>query len=362
MTFWMQYGVMNFVINRLDNLDIGSNSYEFIPENVKKELQIAGGFVGTNGRLHVNQKDVMLLIKNSDLRSQIGENMYNALFRKPMLIFFKPTLEDELEASKEELDQKYGLATIHLNNFAQAFSLGCWFLKDSCVCSEYIYWVNMFNGYNAQSRRDMSVTLSNGQIKEISLTKEEMKEALERMHEVYAYLLPDESAMGKVEMTNSAGTIIWNIDNVVSMEGKSFARALILLQEARRTGVISAKIEKYCSVLECIYAIKEQNKKNIAEITAAYLGKDDAERNRIKDNMRTLYGVRSDDTHGSNIKYLQTKSKDELINLSVELDDYVRNVLRKAFSAPELNYKNTSEDKARVRKIFKDLIQTSAGV
>lgn len=362
MAFWIQYGVMNFLINRLDNLDIGSNSYEFIPENVKKELQIAGGFVGANGRLLIDQKDVMLLIKNSDLRNQIGGNMYNALFRKPMLIFLKPTLEDEFEASKEELDQRYGLTTIHLNNFAQAFSLGCWFLKDSCVCSEYIYWINMFNGYNAQSRRDTSVTLSNGLIKEVCFTKAEMEEALERMYEVYAYLLPDESDMGKLEMTNSAGTITWNIDSAISREGKSFARALILLQEARRTGVISAKIEKYCSVLECIYAIKEQNKKNIAEITAAYLGTDDAERDRIKDNMRMLYGVRSDDTHGSNIKYLQTKSKEELINLSVELDDYVRKVLRKAFSAPELNYDNTSEDRARVRKIFKDLTQTSASV
>ena len=48
--------------------------------------------------------------------------MYDALFRKPMMIFLIPTLEKEFESTKEELDKEYGIKTIHLNNFAQAFS------------------------------------------------------------------------------------------------------------------------------------------------------------------------------------------------------------------------------------------------
>ena len=31
---------MNLLINRLDNLVIGSESFEFIPDNVKKEINI----------------------------------------------------------------------------------------------------------------------------------------------------------------------------------------------------------------------------------------------------------------------------------------------------------------------------------
>ena len=33
---------MNFLINRLDNLVIGSKSFEFIPANIKKEINMNG--------------------------------------------------------------------------------------------------------------------------------------------------------------------------------------------------------------------------------------------------------------------------------------------------------------------------------
>ena len=85
----------------------------------------------------------------------------------------------------------------------------------------------MFNGYNSQDTRDMTITMSNGTISEIRLTDVEMAEAIDRMYEVYRYLLPDESAMGRVENAYSVGTMVWNIDKAISTEGKSFARALI---------------------------------------------------------------------------------------------------------------------------------------
>ena len=312
---------MNFLINRLDNLDIGSKSFEFIPENIKKDINMDGMIVGANGQFLVNQKDIMVLIKKSGLKNQIGENMYNAILRKPMMVFLIPT-------------------------------------QDSCVMANFIYWINMLNGYNSQDTRDMPITMSNGTISEICLTDVEMAEAIDRMYEVYRCLLPDESAMGRVENTYSVGTQVWNIDKAISTEGKSFARALIILQEARRTGVLSSKIDKYCSVLECIYAIKKEHKKNISNITAAYIGKDSEEQERIRENMRDAYGVRSDGSHGDNLKYLQENNRENLVKLSTDIDDYVRRVFRKVIAVENLNYNNTSEEKARVRKYFSDLAKT----
>lgn len=346
---------MNFLINRLDNLEVGSESFEFIPEDIKKDINMNGMIVGANGKFLVDQKDIMVLIKNSDLKNQIGENMYNAVLRKPMMIFLIPTQEDEFESTKKELDKKYGMKLIYLNNFAQAFSLGCWFIKDSCVTANFIYWINMFNGYNSQDTRDMPITMSNGTISEICLTDVEMAEAIDRMYEAYRYLLPDESAMGRIENTYSVGTQVWNIDKAISTEGKSFARALIILQEARRTGGLSSKIDKYCSVLECIYAIKNEHKKNISNITAAYIGNDSEEQERIRKNMRDAYGVRSDGSHGDNLKYLQENDRENLIRLATIIDDYVRRVLRKVIAVRKLNYNNSSEEKVRVRKYFSDL-------
>ena len=216
----------------------------------------------------------------------------------------------------------------------------------------------MFNGYNLQATRDMTITMSNGTISEICLTDIEMAEAIDRMYEIYRYLLPDESAMEKIENACSVGTIVWNIDKAISTEGNSFARALTILQEARRMGVLSSKIDKYCSVLECIYAIKKEHKKNISNITAAYIGNDSEEQERIRENMRDAYGVRSDGSHGDNLKYLQENDKENLIRLSTVIDDYVRKVFRKVIAVEDLNYGNTSEEKARVRKYFSDLAKT----
>lgn len=160
--------------------------------------------------------------------------------------------------------------------------------------------------------------------------------------------------------TSQIGTYVVAVNHQLKteMEGKSFARALIILQEARRTGVLSSKIDKYCSVLECIYAIKKEHKKNISNITAAYIGKDSEEQERIRENMRDAYGVRSDGSHGDNLKYLQENNRENLVKLSTDIDDYVRRVFRKVIAVENLNYNNTSEEKARVRKYFSDLAKT----
>lgn len=347
---------MNLVLNRLDNLNIGNKSYEFIPEDIKSEMNLNGMIVGSDGKFLVNGKDALIFVKNSELSHLIGINMYNALIRKPMLYFLIPTQEDEFEATKEILDERYGVMEIHLNNFAQCFSLACWFIKDSCVNATHIYWLNMFNGYNVQANRDMESTLSNGNIEERSFDDIEVQEAITRMYEIYKYLLLEDSHMGKIEHKVNNGTNVWEIDKAISMEGKSFARALIKLQEARRTGVIPSKIDKYCSVLECLYAINKEHKQNISKITAAYIGKDSIEKEEIIENMRAAYGIRSDHSHGDSLKYLKENSVDDLVRLSCVLDDYVRRVFRKIMENPELNYDTTSEGKANVRAFFKKLI------
>ena len=68
--------------------------------------------------------------------------------------------------------------------------------------------------------------------------------------------------------------------------------------------------------------------------------------------------MRSDGSHGENLKYLQENDREKLMRLSTVIDDYVRRVFRKAISVENLNYNNTSEEKARIRKYFSDLAKT----
>ncbi|WP_414150090.1 hypothetical protein ACIZ62_10180 [Acetobacterium carbinolicum] len=349
---------MNILLNSLDNLNIGDRSFEFIPDEIKKDINIEGVIVGANGKFIVNKMNVMALIKKTNLKNQIGVNMYNALLRKPMMVYLMPTIEEEFVWSKNECDEKYGIKAIHLNNFAQAFSIGSWFIKDSCISATNIYWLNLFNTYNSQTKRDMAVTLSNGSIAEKFLTAEEVKEAIERMYEVYSCLLPDESKMGHINCTSSRGTTVWEIDKAISKEGNSFSRGLILLQEARRTGELTSKIDKYCSILECLYAINKQHKTNISHITAVYIGKNNEERGKIINYMKEAFGIRSDSSHGDNLKYLKENNCESLKNLSTIVDDYVRRVFRKIISEKELNYDLTPEKKANTRKYFQTLKQS----
>lgn len=348
---------MNFCINRLDNIKIERRSYEIISSQKVKDLKMDGAIVGADAEYLVCNKNAMLLVKKSELRLLIGEYMYQALIRKPMMLFLMPTQEDEFEGTKEEFDKRYGNKTILFNNFAQAFSIACWFIKDSCVSSAHIYWLNLINGYYSQGIRHMDIMLSDGTIAETYFDDSEMREAHARMFQVYRYLLPDDARTGSVNMSTSGGTIVWEIDKAMSTEGKSFARALMLLQEARRTGVLATRIDKYCSVLECLYAINKNHKKNISQITAAYIGKEDSERETIMLDMRDAYGVRSDGSHGDNLKYLKDNNHEALTNLSRKLDDYVRRVFRKVIENDLLNYDPTDDSKATVRAYFRTMMQ-----
>lgn len=347
---------MNFIINRIDNLRLSGAGCEFIPDAIKKQMKIDGMLVGSGGKFLVSGNNVMDILRAPQygLQDYLGMLDYQAMMRKPMMLFLIPSVKEDFELGEEELDERYGLMAIHLNNFAQAFSLGCWFIRDSCIAATHIYGFNPINGYISRNKRDMEVTLSDGTVSEISLTPDELQEAVSRMYEIYRYLLPEESGMGRVERTVSMGTKVWEIDKAISTEANSFARALMILQSARRTGVLASKIDQYCSILECLYAIKKDHRKNIANITAALLGADAAEQEEIRSTLKVLYGIRSDSSHGDSLKYLKENKREDLPMLAAKLDDYVRRVFRLVMKDPNLNYAPDSEKKVKVRAYFLD--------
>lgn len=342
---------MNIMLNRLDNFKLVGKNYSFIPDKVKLELDIDGKILGAGSKFLHSGKDVMILVKESNLREHIGINEYNALMRKPMVVFLMASTKADFGKTKEELDKMYGMTSINFNNFVQAFSIACWLIKDSCIASTNMYWCNLLNKYNFQSKRDMPITLSTGEIKEISLDNIEMQEAIRLTYEVLMYLSPDESNMSNVGCNINNGTVNWEVEKSISTEGRSFARALIILQEARRTGYLPIKIDKYCSMLECLYAIKENHKKNIKNITATYISDYEEEREQIRIDMQDAYSVRSDGSHGDSLKYLKRDGND-LKELAHKLDQYSRKVFRNILKEPSLNYAVSSEEKVKTRAYF----------
>ncbi|WP_394886341.1 hypothetical protein [Clostridium butyricum] len=343
---------MNYMLNTVDNLRFIGKSYEFIPQNIKDEMNIDGVILNSGSKFLKDGKDIMQLVKLSGLQGQIGKLEYDALMRKPMFVFLLASSGYDIKGTKIDLDNRYGVLCINFNNFVQAFSLGCWLIKDSCIASTNMYWHNLFNKYTSKLKRDMPVTLSTGDIREISLDNREMKQVIENMYKVLMYLSPNESKMGEINSQINNGTKVWEIDKAISTEGNSFSKALILLQEARRTGVLATKVEKYCSMLECLYSINKNHKKNIKNITAVYIGKDECEMEQIRINMHEIYSIRSDGTHGDNLKYLEKNSFRGLRKLVHILDEYVREVFNKVLEEPKLNYVSSSNEKLKVRSYF----------
>lgn len=350
---------MNLVLNRLDNIKVESKSFELFPASRMDEIKMCGAVVGVNAEYMVNGNDVMPLAYHAGLKPMMGEYMYCALMRKPMILFLVPTQEDEFEATAEELDKRYGMKNLALNNFAQAFSIACWFVKDSCVSAIYSYWINLFNGYYSQSTRFMDISMSDGSITEVPFSDDEVRKATGMMYTVLRYTLPEESRTGDVRMTTSGGTKITEVDRAMSTEGKSFARAFLILQEARKTGVLSTKIDKYCAILECLFAIEGNHKENIANITAAVIGKDETEMKTIRTIMRTAYGVRSDSSHGGWLSFLKKNKATDLAELSKTIDDYVRRVFSYVITQDNLNYDNTRSSEGKVRKHFNKVLIAS---
>lgn len=349
---------MNFLINMIDNLNIDDKSYNVHSIEIQKEVGCYSKLVGAGGEFTIGELDVIEVLKRYGLKEQIGEINFNSLFQKPLMIFVFATQEDEFNGTKEFLDNRYGRKILDLNNFSQAFSLGCWFIKDSCVESTKVYLNNTYNGYNSQCIRDAHATMGDGMIKTVDFSDTEINEAFEKMNEIYMYLLPEKSDTGIPEKTYTQGTIIWNVENAISTEGNSFSRALIFLQEARRTGKIASKIEKYCAVLECLFAIPDKcnKKETISNIAANCIGSDKEEKNLIKNNIKTAYGIRSDSIHGDSLKYLKTHNNAELKELSAAVDDYVRRIFRKIMRNKKLNYNRDS--KKMVYAYFQNMIES----
>lgn len=128
------------------------------------------------------------------------------------------------------------------------------------------------------------------------------------------------------------------------------------MQRARSIGFIPEKLDKYCCVLECLYAINKNHKQRISDTTAALLGTDVSSRNTIREDMKNAYSIRSDASHGDGLDYLKLFTWEQMVSLCQRVDEYVQQVFRRCFDTPALNYENTDADRIRIRAHYKSVV------
>lgn len=349
---------MNFYINSLRNIKIPQKQFDFFSPEFTRGLGIEACLVSPGLSPIVNGHEIQPIIEDSPMLTDVGTYSYNAIMRNPIMLFTMASQEEEMVTglTKEGADQYYFGRMAMLNNFALCFGIGCWFVKDSCVTANQSYWYNLMNGYSSYVYRSTDATMSTGEIKGVSLDDQELNLAFKYMLEVYARFLPHESAAGFVAPHAENGTQVWDGERAVSTEGMGYSRALVHLQRARSIGFIPEKLDKYCCVLECLYAINKNHKQRISDTTAALLGTDVSSRNAIREDMKSAYSIRSDASHGDGLDYLKQFTWGQMVSLCQRVDEYVRQVFRKCFDTPVLNYENTDAARIRTRAHYKNIV------
>lgn len=288
------------------------------------------------------------IIFNNGYLSYIG----NASFHELASNYFAIQLFNSDSKMEEEIEYKY------LSNFMQyteAFCTAMWFVKDNSVTiSIGTISYSLPDGGHSQIRRNVFTSDAKAQFDITFFDRFEMNAALIWFEKIIAI------SSKKIKRTGKAPNGYDNLSNFLLLDVPSFQRAMHFLGAARRADFLPAKIASYISVLECLFAAKGDNTQKVAERAACLIAEGTTERIKVFNDVKDSYRVRSEYVHGSEIKGSRHAQMPEI---SSNLDDIVRKVLKKMFmDHPKLNYNNSNKkDNSRknieqVDKWFDELV------
>lgn len=355
---------MNFIVSRLDNFNIEKGEYkipvdEILSQNIETLTDVYGSILFPCDEIEASvcfksdrtkKLNIYAFLERMKFKEDFGNIAFENIKKLPIIYYLFPSNEVEIHIPPafdllESLDIFYQRKNYNFQAIVIAFSMACWMVKDCCVTSTEFYQFNCFNAYRVRNKIENIYTLSNGMIDSVYFDRNEINKAIKLTPLIYEYMLQKKKVPADILkrfdelylQKNNGGKATLNIEGLLDPDNNSFCRALVFLQQARKSGYLIAKIEKYCSTLECLFAIQEKHKINIKNITAAYIGnKENAQ--RIRNDMHEAFGIRSDFSHGDYIKYLKHHSDIELKELSQRIDQYVRNVFTKILKEPDKNY------------------------
>ena len=338
---------MNFMFAQLNNIEIPEGRFDIIPSDTLENIEV---YLASPSCLLKYKNELMTdIVSQSSIFSDLGKYDTMALLRKPMICVWSETEEKELKfENKEMADKYYSRKGILYSDLVSIFTIGLWLVKDCSVYSNLYYWCNTDTGYSVKARRGFQRMNGQGKMSVVSFSKEEIELALNYMVPILEIMFSEKNINEEVEIIYSQETMVMNIESAVKNRGDSFSRIFILLQLARKTGLIFEKISWYCALLECFFAIERDHKKNISEMTAGFISNDKQEQNTILRDMRLAYKIRSEFVHGNVISVFNDNV--QIRYLSGKVDEYVRKTLRKAISDNNFNYTNTAKDVKRVRE------------
>jgi hypothetical protein len=268
---------------------------------------------------------------------------YNYIFRLGMdvvdVLYSNYMFFVKMNESIKDKNQRYYIAKNYLEN-GIIFSNALWFVKDNAV-SPYFCSISSSNNIEPELiRSGNSYTNSSARFNKVSFSHEEIKEAMKWYKILDDLIIP-------VNAADIKASDQMNFSNYIHFEISSFQRAYQLLNSTRTIGFLPSKIASYITVLEGLLAVKGENTHKIAERTSVFIEKDTNKRIKVFRDIVSIYKIRSDYIHGSEIKSTTHQSLPDLCN---NLDSIVRRVLIKMFTKhPDLNYRNSNKKNPEIK-------------
>jgi hypothetical protein len=224
----------------------------------------------------------------------------------------------------------------------QYFLLHLWLIKDNSANID-----NYFCHNKARKQlftRSRSVTFSNcvGEFKDETFSKEEL-EAAWSIFEKSVNLSNSLKYKGKSNRNDKGeiGTQSMGLNSVAYNTHNRITRALLFLQAARSTTMITTKITYYTGILECLFSTAEGDiSHKVSERVAYYLGQNQGERLDLFRFIKKMYDVRSKYIHGQSLSK-KIKTVDFLSESCIRYDGILRQVHTKAITKDADVFVNT---------------------
>lgn len=374
---------MNFILMEISYLKI-TKKLLFLDSQIDKKLPIESTEVINNKSFFKKHKLIEKYFSKlygkmrlEELKSKAGICFSFELpekVEKQLYDFGKIVIENKDFKLKQEVDEIYNLPFFRQYKNIIVLSTAIWLVKDSCVQENNTYFITQ-SGYQNRISIEMPYTLANREHKTIELTGKELKEVEQNYFLLYSIMTKPLPVTPTVIHHSFRASTIEN-DKLDRSKESSFVRALINLQNARRSGQLSVKIDFYMQVLQCIYALEgmkstkiektlQEVTKNLLDLTVqeqtflanALLLSSNSTEDEIENENKSIFNtikkafrIRSKQSHGNKVNY----SAVDIENTSIMVDEYVRRVLKNVLSRPELDY-NTKEEAKKVSKYFINL-------
>lgn len=270
-----------------------------------------------------SSRNIDELFDNRLFRSCIGEINYNDI-GDGVYIYAVGSIKDLLGEIRDDYNANNYLDI--LLRAAQDFVNSLWLIKDNSVFIKDGY-LQMYHkgdifGSNvvSNSLSLMPVTAS-CQMENIVFSREEIISAREIFNEnpfdVKNLTKEQLQFPSKNPLTKTSGRI---------------GRANYFTTIARDTKSLPIKILNYCTALECLFTSDNSEVTHkISERLARYLGADLQQRKEFFQLVKDAYKIRSKAIHGQAIK----DNKENMIRISVGLDDTLRNIFITYYSSEE---------------------------